>query len=93
MQALIQLLEKVTHPADSLVGSAQTQLLLVLDTSPKMKNCLERKVKCHDRQLGRASNLATLSGNEIASLGFWIRKLCNSEMTESALSSVGSLPF
>lgn len=92
-EALIELLDKMANPGDALISSAQIHFLLMFNTLAKMKNRLQWEGKCHIRQLGSASSLATLSEKETASADFCIRKLCRSGMSERALSRVGSLPF
>jgi len=44
---LLDLIEQMANSSDLLVGGAQTQFLLMLDTLPKMEDCLEWKMKCH----------------------------------------------
>lgn len=76
-----------------LIRSAQARLLLMLHALPEVKNSLQWKAKSHRYQAGSASNREILSDMEADSAGFCIKKRCNSGMSASALSSVGSLPF
>lgn len=90
---LFNALDQMAHPCDLLVGGAQTQFLLMLDTSSEVQNGLERETEGHMDQVGKASNCVTVLAKGLASSGFCRRNRCSSGISASALSSVASLPF